>query len=158
MFNIHLNFAIASVTSNHGPRTIFSTRTWRCTVMAWWNNSQDSTWTLCDARSDVARAPHGNFQCFHIPCGIHKGAARHPYGHVKELTQPELAKIPHGVVCGRAGPLRYPQGLVTGCLRSPNPYGALKLIKHALKLYGPRTGRQDSYGPARGPYGPHEWS
>ena len=28
---------------------------------------------------------------------------------------------------------------------------------HALKLYGPQTGRQNSYGAARGPYGPREY-
>ena len=134
---------------------------WHCTFMVWSNNSQDSTWTPCDARSGVVRAPHGNFQCFSYPtgpvrdpCGIHNGAARHPYGHVKELTQPELTRIPQGVVCGRTGPLRYPEGLFTGCLRSVNPCGALKLIMHALKLYGPRTGgkiRMAPHGPRTGP-------
>ena len=63
-----------------------------------------------------------------------------------------------GVVFGRTGPLRAPQGLFTGCLQSLNPYGARKIIMHALKLYGPRTGRQNSYGAARGPCGPHEWT
>ena len=29
---------------------------------------------------------------------------------------------------------------------------------HALKLYGPRTGRQNSYGAARSPCGPREWT
>ena len=57
--------------------------------------------------------------------------------------------------CGaRAWPARVPYG----CLQSQNPYGARKLIMHALKLYGPRTGRQNSYGAARGPYEPHEWT
>ena len=41
-------------------------------------------------------------------------------------------------------------GLFTGCLR--------KLIMHALKYYGPRTGRQNSYDAARGPYEPREWT
>ena len=36
--------------------------------------------------------------------------------------------------------------LFTGCLWFLNLYGACKLIMHALKLYGPRTGRQNSYG------------
>ena len=50
--------------------------------------------------------------------------------------------------CGaRAWPARVPYG----CLQSQNPYGARKLIMHALKLYGPRTGRRNSYGAARGP-------
>ena len=46
----------------------------------------------------------------------------------------------------------------TGCLKSLNPYSARKLIMHALKLYGPRTGRQNSYGAARVPCGPREWT
>ena len=54
--------------------------------------------------------------------------------------------------------VRAPQGLFTGCLQSLNPYGAHKLIMHALKLYGPRTGRQNSYGAARAPCGPREWT
>ena len=33
-------------------------------LMVWLNNSQDSTGTMCDARADIARAPHGNLQCF----------------------------------------------------------------------------------------------
>ena len=45
-----------------------------------------------------------------------------------------------------------PYGPLTGCSQSQNPYGARKLIMHALKLYGPRTGRQNSYGAARGPW------
>ena len=36
-----------------------------------------------------------------------------------------------------------PQGLFTDYLRFLNPYGAYKLIRHALKLYGPRTGRKN---------------
>ena len=49
--------------------------------------------------------------------------------------------------------LRAPHGMFTGCLWYLNPYGARKLIMDALKLYGHRTGRQNSYGAARGPYG-----
>ena len=52
--------------------------------------------------------------------------------------------------------IRTPHGLFKGCLGSQNPYRARKLIMHALKLYGPRTGRQNSYGAARGPFGPRE--
>ena len=51
----------------------------------------------------IVRAPHGNLQYFSYPTGsvrgpygTHKGAVRHPCGQVRELTQPELAKIPHG--------------------------------------------------------------
>ena len=96
----------------------------------------------------------GIFNVFHIlrdPCGTRKGAVRRPYGHARELTQPELAKIPHGRRI-------LPYGPRTGCSKSLNPYGARKLIMHALKLYGPRTGRQNSYGAARGPCGPREWT
>ena len=51
-----------------------------------------------------------------------------------------------------------PHGLFTGLLQYLNPYGARKLIMHALKPYGSRTGRQNSYGAARGPCGPREWT
>ena len=59
-----------------------------------------------------------------------------------------------GVVFGRTGPHRP----ITGCLRSQNPYGARKLIMHALKLYGPHKERQNSYGAARCTCGPREWT
>ena len=120
-------------------------------------------------RTMPVRAPQGNLQCFSYPtrcvrgsCGTRKGAVRHPCGHVRELIQPKLTKIPHGrriwPYGARMGPLRSPHGLFKGCLGYQNPYGARKLIMHALKLYGPRTGRQNSYGAARGPCGPREWT
>ena len=43
-------------------------------------------------------------------------------------------------VRGTKAPVRYPHGLFMGCLRYFNLCGACKLIIHALKLYGPRTG------------------
>ena len=92
------------------------------------------------------------------PCGTRKGAERQSYGHVREFTPPELAKLPHGRRIWSYGAVRAPQVLFTGCLQSLNPYGARKLIMHALKLYGPRTGRQNSYGAVRGPCGPREWT
>ena len=96
------------------------------------------------------------------PCGTRKGTVRHTYGHARELIQPELTKIPHGrriwPYGTRTGPLQSPHGLFTGCLGYQNPYGARKLIMHALTLYGPRTGRQNSYGAALGPCGPREWT
>ena len=52
---------------------------------------------------------------------------RHPYGDARELKQPEFAKIPRGVICGRS-----PDGPCTGCLRFLNLYGDRKLIMHAL--------------------------
>ena len=138
------------VTLGYGTCTIWHD----CTLMVWSNNSQDSMGT----RAGPVRASYGPrteiFNAFHIlrdPCGTRKGAVRQPYGHVRELTQPEFGKTP-----ARASYLavRAPQGLFTGCLHSLNPYGARKLIRHALKLYGPRTGRQNSYGAVRARAGP----
>ena len=87
-----------------------------CTLMVWSNNSQDSMGTPCGACTGIVRAPHRNLQCFSYPtgpvrgpCGTRKGAVRQPYGHVRELTQPELAKLPHGRCIwpygARTGPL-----------------------------------------------------
>ena len=131
--------------------------------MVWSTNSQDSIGSPCGARTGIVRAPHGNHQCFSYPtgpvrgpCGTRKGAIRQSCGDARELTQPELAKLPHGrriwPYGPRTGPLRAPQGLFMGCLQYLNPYGARKLIMHALKLYGPRTGRQNLYGAARAPW------
>ena len=90
-----------------------------------------------------ASCPHGNLQYFSYPtgpvrgpCGTRKGAVRRPYGHARDLTQPELEKIPHWcriLPCGaRTCPVQFPHGLFTGCLKSLNPYGARKLIMHEL--------------------------
>ena len=65
------------------------------------------------------------------------------------------ARVSYMAVRGRMGPLRSQHGLFKGCLGSQNPYGVRKLIMHALKLYGPRTGTQNSYGAA---HGPREWT
>ena len=100
----------------------------------------------------------GIFNVFHIlrgPCGTRKGAVRHPYGHVRELVQPELTNIPHGRCIWsygvRTDPLWSPHGLFTGCLGYQNPYGARKVIMHALKLYGPRTGGNIRTAPGNSP-------
>ena len=105
--------------------------------------------TPCSTRTGIVRVPHGNLQCLSYPrgpCGTLQGAVRQPYGHVRELTRPELAKLPHWrrirPYGARTGSLRSPHGLFLGFLRTLNPYGARKLIMHALKLYRPRTGRQ----------------
>ena len=80
----------------------------------------------------------------------------------KGIAQPELAKIPHGrrlwPYGTHTGPVPSPHGLFTGCLWYLNPYGARKLLRHTLKLYGPRTRRQNSYGAARDPHGTREWT
>ena len=90
----------------------------------------------------------------HDPYGTLKGAARHPYGHVNDLTQPELTKIPHGHRMWPYGahtePARSPQGPFTGCLLSINPCGARKLIMHALMPQShPTTGPVQILSPVR---------
>ena len=157
----------ASVTSNHGARMILSPvrflarkgewsarRNFKSVLSSWSYQATgpvrlDTTvqlWFGWIIRK-TPRVPwvsHRNLQWFHIlrgPYGTRKSAARHPYPHVSASTQPELAKITHGRriwPCGaRAGHLRSPHGLFTGCLWSLNSHGARKLIMHALKLYGP---------------------
>ena len=93
---------------------------------------------------DPVRCPYGVIRDPYDP-------AQDPLG--SQLT-PEFAKIPHGRhvwsygAC--TGPLWYPHGLFTGCLRFLNPYGTRKLLIHALKLYGSHTGgkiRTASHGP-----------
>ena len=153
---------------SHGHFRLRPHTAWHgCILVVWMNNSQDSTGTPCDAHTGIIWAPHGNLRCFSFPmgpiqgpCMIYKGAVQRPYGHVRELTQPELAKIPHGhhiwPCRARTGSLQSLHGMFTGCLQYLNPYGARKLIMHALKLYGLCTGRQNSYGAPRGPCGPLE--
>ena len=69
-------------------------------------------------RAMLVRASYGPcsgmFNVFHIlwgPCGTRKGAVHHRYGQVRELTKPELAKIPHGRRI-------WPYGPRTGCSRA----------------------------------------
>ena len=62
------------------------------------------------------------------------------------------------VVRGPYGPLTVAAWAVHGLFTISKPVGARKVMMHALKLYGPRTGRQNSYGAARGPCGPREWT
>ena len=105
----------------------------------------------------------GIFNNFHIlrdPYGTRALPTRVPYGALTDTQgnwhNHNWQKKRTGVVFGRTGPVRAPHGLFTGCSQSQNSYGARKLIMHALKLYGPRTGRQNSYGAARGPCGLRE--
>ena len=129
------------VTSACGPRTAWH----GCTLMVWSKNSQDSTRTPCGALTGVVRTPHGNLRTGHFsyptgpvwgPWGTRKGAVRHPYRHVRELTQLEFAEIPYGQRMwpygANTGPLRSPNGLFTGCLWS--------LMLQAHHAPGPRTG------------------
>ena len=143
------------VRSGYGPRTVWH----GCTLMAWSNNSQDSTWTTCCARGALYGPRTGISKVFDIvrgPCGTHKCAVRHPFGHVRQLTQPEFAKIPHGRRLWMHAARTAPYGHFMVCLRYLNAYGVRKRIMHALKLYEPRTERRNSYGAARGPYGAWE--
>ena len=76
----------------------------------------------------------GIFNVFHIlrdPYGARAWPTRVPYGHARELTQPELAKFPHGRRIlphgARTGPLRSPHGLFTGCLNLLSRTGPVSL-------------------------------
>ena len=90
----------------------------------------------------ILRVPHGDPQVCHTAAlWTRKGIE----------TNQKLWKSHTGVVCSRTGPVRSSHGLFMGCLRYLNPYAAHKLRMHALKYYGPRTGRQNSYGATRGP-------
>ena len=110
--------------------------------------------TLCNARTGIVRAPHGNLHFFSYPtgpvrgpCVTRKGVVRRLCRHERELSQPEWGKIPNGrriwLYWARTDPFRSPHGLFTGCLRSLNPYGSRKVIMHiyALKLYVPEGGK-----------------
>ena len=109
--------------------------------------------------------PHTRiFNVFHIlraPYGARAWPARVPYGALMDTSgnwhNHDWQKSRTGVVFGCRGPIRpltvparAVHGLFTGCLQSLNPYGARKVMMHALKLYGPRTERQNSYCAARG--------
>ena len=97
----------------------------------------------------------GIFHVFHIlrdpygPVRDPQGRRMTPFRTRKVIDTARIDKNP-----ARASYLavRSPHGLFMGCLGYQNPYGARKLIMHASKLYGPRTGRQNSYGAARGPW------
>ena len=133
--------------------------------MFWSNNTQDST-SPVRCPHERRTGPHNSLKCFSYPTRdfyrAHAGPARVPLGTLTDTKgnwhNQNLQKSRTGVVCGRTGPVWTLHGSRTGCLRSLNPYGARRLIMHALKLYGPRTGRQNLYGAARVPYGPREWT
>ena len=103
------------------------------------------------------RCPYGHrtgpaldLQCFSYPTG----PVRDPQGcrAVPLLTRKEIYPTIIGKNPARASFLSVwaPYSPCTSRLQqSLNPYGARKLIMHALKLYGTRTGRENSYGAAR---------
>ena len=112
--------------------------------------------------------PHGNLQCFSYPkgpVGAHAGPTRVPYDTLTNTQcnwhNQNLQKSHTGLACSRTGAvglLTAPSRAVHGLFTISKPVGARKLIMHALKLHGPRTGGQNSYGGTRGPYGSHEWT
>ena len=135
---------------------------WRgCTLMVWSNNSQDSMGTRTKIFNffHILRDPYGaragTQGCRTAALRKRKGIDTTRIGKTPTRAPYLAVRGPYGSL---TGPLRVPQGLFTGCLQSLNPYGARKIIMHALKLYGPRTGKQNSYGAARGPCGPRDWT
>ena len=137
------------VTLGYGPRTAW--RGYRLTF--WSNNSRDSTWTPCNARTGVVRAPQGNIQCFSNPTGPvggSQGTLMDTYGNRHNQN---LRRIwPYGT---RTGPVRPPHGMFTGCVWSLNLYGARRLITSILRAqYGEATFVRRRTGP----YGPREWT
>ena len=121
-------------------------------------------------RAGPVRASYGlRTEIFHVihiiqgPCGTLKGAVRQPYGHVKELTQSELAKLPHGRriwPCGaRTGParasysaVRAVPGLFTNSkpVRGPLAYNAC--IKTLRAPYGEAKFVRRRTGAERAPW------
>ena len=106
----------------------------------------------------------GIFNVFHIqrdPYGARagpQGCRTAPLRTRKASDTTRIGKNPaqasYFAVRARTGPLRFPHGLLTGCLKYLNPYGACKIIMHALTLYGPRTGRQIRTAPHGARVGP----
>ena len=142
------------VTSGYGPHTAWHV----CILMVWLNNSQDSTGIPCNACTGIVRAPQGNLQCFSYPTGPVpdlQGCCTAPLRTRKGIDTTIVGKNLARASCLA---VQAPHGLFTDCLQSQNPYGARKLVMRALKLYGPRTGRQNSYGAVWGPCGPREWT
>ena len=115
----------------------------------------------CGRRTGLARES----QMFFISYGIRTGPVRDPQGcraaPLRARKGIDTTRIWKNAAWASYVAVRGPYGpraLFTGCLWYLNPNGARELIMHALKLYGPRTGRQNSYGAARAPYGPREWT
>ena len=127
-------FSYASVTSNHRPRTILAPV--RClTRKAEWRNLR-----RCYRQGHIKLHVYGHRTTWHS-CTLMVWS-----NNSQDSTwRPEFAKIPHGIACGREGPVRTPCCPRTGCSRFLNPYGAREFIMQALKLYGPRAGRRKPY-------------
>ena len=120
-----------------------------------------TTWHGC-------RPSMGIFNFF-ISYWTSTGPVRDPQGcrtaHLrtrKGIAATRICKNPtrasHEAVRDPYGPLVVPARVVHGLFTIFKPVRARKLIMHALKLYGTRTGRQNSYGVARVPCGSREWT
>ena len=87
---------------------------------------------------DPVRCPYGNLRCSSHPTyGIRTGPVRNPQG-CRAAPLRARKGIDTTLICKnptRASyvAVRAPHGLFTGCLSFLNPYGARKLIMHALK-------------------------
>ena len=134
-----------------------------CTLMFWSNNSQDSTWTPVRCPYGRRTGPARESQRLFISYGIRTGPVwdlqgcrtallRARKGIDTTIIYKNPARASYVAIRGRTGPVRTPHGLFTGCLSSLNLYGARELIMHPLKLYGPPTGRQNSYDAAQAPW------
>ena len=97
------------------------------------------------ARAGPVRDPQG---CRTAPLRARKGIDTTAIGK-------NPARASYLAVRGPHGPLTVPARAVHGLLTFSKP---VRVIMHALKLYGPRTGRQNSCGATRGPCGPREWT
>ena len=121
--------------------------------MVWSNDSHllpDSTGALYNARTGI---PVRESSMFFISYWAHTTPLRTRKGIDTTKIDKNPARMSYLAVRGPYGPLtvtaRAVRGLFVGCSGSQNRTWA---------VYGPRTGRQNSYGAARGLCGPREWT
>ena len=110
-----------------------------CSLTVWLNNSQDSTWTPCDAHAGSARES----PMFFISYRTHMGPVQDLQGvpcvqTCKAINTIKICKNParasYVAVRGPYGPLMVPAQAVHGLFKISKPVRARKLIMHALKL------------------------
>ena len=98
----------------------------------------DPVWCLCGRRTGPARESLNVFHILRGPYGVLAGPARARKGI-------DTTKIWNN-------PAQASNLAVPGLFTISKPVRARKLIMHALKLYGLRMGRQNSYGAVRAPW------